>query len=377
MQALVPSGYHRHMQTRWFDAHLDLACLAECGRYLARPPLEGGGPFQPAALSWPTMLSAGVHACLGTIFIESGGTDEVGYPAADAEAAHRRGLAQLERYHAWHRAGVIELTDFRPRRGEPGMTPMKLPPPNGAAIKLGILMECADPIRTPDELAWWVERGVSVIGMAWARGSRYTAGNAERGPTGAEGIAPIGRELVKRMDELGVVHDASHLSWRAMDDLFALTDRLVIASHSNCSALLEWPARGATQGTKPNERHLRDEHIKEIGREGRGGGGVIGLNLVRNFIRSGLKRDDPNDRPSVMEAARHVDHIAAVMGHKRGVGLGSDLDGGITRNDIPAGIDSHQDMGLILDDLRKLNWHLRDVDAFAWGNWARVLELNA
>lgn len=365
------------MQTRWFDAHLDLACLAECGRDLARPPLEGGGPFQPAALSWPTMLSGGVHACLGTIFIESGGTDEVGYPAADAEAAHRRGLAQLDRYHAWHRAGVIELTDFRPRRGEPGMTPMKLPPPNGAAIKLGILMECADPIRTPDELAWWVERGVSVIGMAWARGSRYTAGNAERGPTGAEGIAPIGRELVKRMDELGVVHDASHLSWRAMDDLFALTDRLVIASHSNCSALLEWPARGATQGTKPNERHLRDEHIKEIGREGRGGGGVIGLNLVRNFIRSGLKRDDPNDRPSVMEAARHVDHIAAVMGHKRGVGLGSDLDGGITRNEIPAGIDTHDQMGLISSELRTLGWSDEDVHAFEWGNWGRVLKLDS
>ena len=346
-------------------------------------PLEGGGPFQPAALSWPTMVLGGVEACLGTIFIESGGTDEVGYPASDAEAAHRRGVAQLERYHALHRAGVIELTDMRPRRGEPGMARMKLPPAvamsplGGAPIKLGILMECADPIRTPDELAWWVERGVSVIGMAWARGSRYTAGNAERGPTGAEGIAPIGRDLVKRMDALGVVHDASHLSWKAMDDLFAMTDALVIASHSNCSALLEWPARGATQGTKPNERHLRDEHIKEIGRQGRGGGGVIGLNLVRNFIRSGLKRDDPCDRPSVAEAAAHVNHIAAVMGHKRGVGLGSDLDGGITRNEIPAGIDTHEQMGLISDELRTLGWSDEDVRGFAWGNWAKVLRIDS
>lgn len=357
----------------WFDAHLDLACLAECGRDLARPPLEGGGPFQPAALSWPTMVSGGVRACLGTIFTEANGTDQVGYPAPDAEAAHRRGVAQLERYHDWHRAGVIELTDMRPRRDDPGMLQMKLPPRNGAAIKLGILMECADPIRTPDELAWWVERGVSVIGMAWARGSRYTAGNAERGPSAAEGIAPIGRELANAMDTLGAVHDASHLSWRAMDDLFTLTERLVIASHSNCSALLEWPARGSEQGATPNQRHLRDEHIKEIGRRG----GVIGLNLVRNFIRSGLKRDDPNDRPTTMEAARHVDHVASVMGHKQGVGLGSDLDGGITRNDIPEGIDTHEQMGLISRELRTLGWSESDVHAFEWGNWARIAHLNA
>lgn len=361
----------------WFDAHLDLACLAECGRDLSRPPLEGGGPFQPGALSWPTMVSGGVRACLGTIFTEANGTDQVGYPASDAEAAHRRGVAQLERYHAWHRAGVIELTDLRPRRSEPGIMPMKLPATNGAAVKLGILMECADPIRSPDELAWWVERGVSVIGMAWARGSRYTAGNAERGPSGSEGIAPIGRELVKAMDALGVVHDASHLSWRAMDDLFAMTNSLVIASHSNCSALLEWPARGSVQDAKPNQRHLRDEHIKEIGRPTRAGGGVIGLNLVRNFIRSGLNRDDPNDRPTTMEAARHVYHIASVMGHRRGVGLGSDLDGGITRNDIPAGIDTHEQLSLISRELGTLGWSEHDLRGFEWGNWARLLHLDA
>lgn len=364
----------------WFDAHLDLACLAECGRDLSKPPLDGGGPFQPAALSFPTMRSGNVRACLGTIFTEADGTDEVGYPAADAEAAHQRGIAQLDRYHAWHRAGLIELTDMRPRRGDTGVappvaagfTPLDLPPPNAAPIRLSILMECADPIRTPDELPWWVARGVSVIGMAWGRGSRYTAGNMTTGPTGLPGIAPLGRELVKAMDTLGVVHDASHLSWQAMDDLFSITDTLVIASHSNCSALLEWPARGATQGTKPNERHLRDDHIKEIGRRG----GVIGLNLVRNFIRSGLNREDPNDRPSIDEAADHVEHICTVMGHRRGVGLGSDLDGGITRNEIPAGLNTHDDMHLISDALRRRNWSDADIRAFEWDNWARVFVLS-
>lgn len=353
----------------WFDAHLDLACLAECGRDLSKPPLEGGGPFQPAALSFRTMRSGNVRACLGTIFTEADGTDEVGYPAADAEAAHRRGVAQLDRYHAWYRAGIFQLQDMRPRRGVPPVADMDLPAPNAAPMRLGILMECADPIRSPEELPGWVARGVSVIGMAWGRGSRYTAGNMTVGPSGCPGIAPLGRELVKAMDALSVVHDASHLSWQAMDDLFSMTDALVIASHSNCSVLLEWPARGATQGAKPNERHLRDDHIKEIGRRG----GVIGLNLVRNFIRSGLNREDPNDRPSIDEAADHVEHICSVMGHRRGVGLGSDLDGGITRNEIPAGLNSHDDMHLISDALGCRGWSDADIRGFEWDNWARVL----
>ncbi|MBX3360705.1 MAG: dipeptidase [Phycisphaeraceae bacterium] len=362
----------------WFDAHLDLACLAECGRDLSKPPLEGGGPFQPAALSWPTMISGGVRACLGTIFTESGGTDEVGYPAADAEAAHRRGVAQLERYHAWHREGVFTLADMRPDRARSGVRRMNLSIATDrdtatvSSLSLGILMECADPIRSPDELGWWVERGVSVIGMAWWRGSRYTGGNAERGPTDAPGLAPAGRDLALAMDAEGVVHDLSHLSWRAMDDLFELTDSLVIASHSNCSALLEWPARGAIQGTAPNQRHLLDTHIKEIGRRG----GVVGLNLVRSFIRSGLRRDDPNDRPSIDEAADHIEHVCAIMGHRRGVGLGSDLDGGITRNEIPAGLSSHEEMSLISDALRRRGWSDADVAGFEWGNWARVFAIN-
>jgi microsomal dipeptidase-like Zn-dependent dipeptidase len=153
----------------------------------------------------------------------------------------------------------------------------------GRTVSLGVLMECADPIRDPDELPWWVERGVVAIGLAWWRGSRYATGNGEPSCTSGIGLTDLGRELVKRMDAQGVVHDASHLSDRALDDLFALTDKPVIASHSNCRALL-----GGV-----NQRHLTDEAILEIGRRG----GVIGLNLVKNFIRAGLNRADPNDRP--------------------------------------------------------------------------------
>jgi membrane dipeptidase len=347
---------------RWFDAHLDLACLAENGRDMARGVGDCGGPWLPASVTFPTLAEGGVAACLGTIFTEMDGDDAVRYPAWDAEAAHAAGVRQLEWYERWEREGRIEL--WEQRRG--GVSEWRhgggaaRPEEGGAAavpIHLGILMECADPIRTPDELGWWAERGVVAVGMAWARGSRYAAGNSEPSCSSPVGLSDLGRALVRRMDELGLVHDVSHLSDRALGDLFSATDRPVMASHSNCRALLDGK----------NQRHLTDEAIGEIGRRG----GVIGLNLVRHFIRAGLNRADPNVRPSIDEAIGHVEHVCGIMGHRRGVGMGSDLDGGISALDIPAGIDGPRDFVKFAETLGRRGWSEEEVERFAWGNWAR------
>ncbi len=337
---------------RWFDAHLDLACLAVNGRDMTRGLADCGGPWLPASATLVSLAEGGVAACLGTIFTELDGKDAEGYPAGDAEAAHAAGTRQLERYQEWHRAGLITPL---PRRGPAAASCLRASAPS--CLSLGILMECADPIRTPDELPWWIEQGVIAVGMAWARGSRYATGNGEPGCSSGIGLTPIGRELVPRLDESGIVHDVSHLSDRALDDLLALTDRVVIASHSNSRVLLDGR----------NQRHLTDGAIREIGRRG----GVIGLNLVRNFIRTGLNRDDPNDRPSIDEAIAHVEHVCEIMGHRRGVGMGSDLDGGISANDLPAGINAPRDFEKLAAALLRRGWSEVDVDAFAWGNWAR------
>ncbi len=334
---------------RWFDAHLDLACLAVNGRDMSRGVRDCGGPWLPASLTFPSLREGGVTAVLGTIFTELDGKDAEGYPPGDAEAAHVAGVRQLECYERWEREGVLtRWQGGAVTRGQHG---------RGSALSLGVLMECADPIRTPDELGWWVERGVVAVGMAWARGSRYATGEGERGCSRGVGLTVLGRELVPRLDALGVVHDASHLSDRALADLFELTDRRVMASHSNSRVLLD----GKSQ------RHLTDEAIREIGRHG----GVIGLNLVRNFIRTGLNRADPNDRPTIDEAVAHVEHVCEVMGHRRGVGMGSDLDGGISANDLPAGINEPRDFEKIAEALSRRGWGDGEVEGFAWGNWAR------
>lgn len=323
---------------RFFDAHLDLACLALNGRDMTSEPGDQG-PWGPACVTFPSLRRGRVEAFMGTIFTEAGGNDRVAYPANDPEAAHRAGAAQLDLYHQWHAQGLLSLS---------------APPGPRASVPLCLLlMECADPIRTPDDLDWWVDRGVRAIGLAWARGSRYAGGNStpERGLTG------LGRELLKRMAHLGVVHDLSHLSQRAVDEALELSTHgsgMVIASHSNCRSCL----------TGAEERQLSDDTIREIGRLE----GVIGLNLCANFLRAGIQK---GDRPSIDDALRHVERIAQLMGHTRGVGLGSDLDGGFSALHLPAGIDGPEDFTKLTDALTARGWGIEDVDAFARGNWAR------
>lgn len=345
---------------RWFDAHLDLAYLAACGRDIAAPLNPLAGPHPPAAVTLDSMREAGVAGCLATVFIEphpspfaGGATDEhpfiegVSYRAGDAESAHTAGAAQLSTYAQLASRGLIRLNTSQGRlQRQTGGA--------GRAPWVGVLIEGADPIRSPSELTWWAQRGVVAVALAWWTASRYAGGNGTD-----EGLTPMGRELIAEIDRLGLVHDLSHLSQRSCDELLSLTDRPVIASHSNCRALLD----GKTQ------RHLADPAIREVARRG----GVIGVVLHSAFIDSAC---DKEGRASVARLCDHIDRIADLHGHARAVGLGSDIDGGFSADRLPSGINSHGDLRLITDELSRRNHKDADIEAFAYGNWARFWGLD-
>jgi membrane dipeptidase len=372
----------------WFDAHLDLAYLAVNGRQMSAaleefepagdsPVLAAVGPHPPAAVTLPSLSHAGVRFALGTIFTESGGTGPEGYPTGDAERAHAVGRAQLEAYLTWRDDGRVALDLRQLLRHDPGVGELRggmgvaepVPEPiekrvarlpTRRTIHTGILIEGADPIRTPDELDWWAARGVVAIGMAWWADSRYARGNGAD-PSDQVGLTDLGRALAHRMDELAIVHDLSHLSQRASDELLALTDRPVIASHSNCRALLGGDSADGWQ------RHLSDDTIREIARRG----GVIGLNLCANFIAPDIKR---GDRPTVEQAIAHVDHICDVTGSRNHVGLGSDMDGGFSAEHLPQGIDTPDDLPRLLEALLARGWSDDDAARFAHLNWLTFFE---
>jgi membrane dipeptidase len=331
----------------WFDAHLDLAYLAVMGRNMDAEPADAGGPDLPAGVTLPSLRRGRVRHCLATIFTEAGGEDpRIGYPVGDAEAANARGVAQLEVYQRWAAEGKAAIG---------------LAGPAVAGPRMGILIEGADPVRTPGELAWWAERGVVAVGLAWWRASRYAGGNGSVRMAGDSGLSRAGRDMVREIDRLGLVHDLSHLSDRACDELLSMSDGRVMASHSNCRSIM---------GDPGNQRHLTDEVVREIGRRAGQGKGMIGLVIYSRFISP--RRDKPEDgRATVEETLAHVDRVCELTGTRGCIGLGSDMDGGFSARRLVEGVDGPEGLEVLVAGLTARGWSAAEVEGFRNGHWRR------
>ena len=108
----------------------------------------------------------------------------------------------------------------------------------------------------------------------------------------ASGLTELGRQAVRRMQDLGMLVDVSHLNDGGFWDVMRETHGPVIASHSNCRALCSV------------RRNLTDDQLRAI----RDTGGVVGLNVHHAFVHA-----DPAEQTAEM-LARHAAHMAEVMG---------------------------------------------------------------
>ena len=341
----------RNTDHRWFDAHLDLAYLAEIGRDMHAEPGDARGRLHPASVTLPGLRAGRVRACLATVFTEPVSPDQTdpetgafAYPAGDVDAAERAGLRQLKLYHAWRGAGAIA-----------GLYDADAPED---VLRAGVLLENADPVRSPEDLATWAEGGVVAVGLCWALPSRYAAGNASEPGAAGDGLTSAGRDMVAAIDQAGLVHDLSHLSQRSTEELLGLAQGRLIASHSNARALLP----GLTP--KVAQRHLADATIKAIvDRDG-----IVGINLYSTFLREGATG---RVRASVDDVIAHAEHVCAIAGDRRHVGLGSDMDGGFGADRLPEGINGPSDLEKLAEALSSRGWSGEEVAGFCFANWAR------
>src|SRR5256886_11032378 len=102
--------------------------------------------------------------------------------------------------------------------------------------------------------------------LTWNSGNDWAGSSTD--PTRHGGLTPLGRRVVRRMNELGMLVDVSHVSDRTFWDVIATSTRPVIASHSSCRALAHHP------------RNLSDDELRAIGRNG----GVVGINFYPVFL---------------------------------------------------------------------------------------------
>jgi membrane dipeptidase len=283
----------------------------------------------------PDLRAGGVQLVCATIFCSPGTYGgRAGY--TNSEEARAQALSQL----AWYRSCIDEKLIRFVRNLEDLVADQPL-----SAI---LLLEGADAIRTPDDLPEWFDAGLRIIGLAWKQ-TRYAGGTGAPGPLTSEG-----KSLVKHLDRLGIIHDTSHLAKQSFWDLLDLTDRAVIASHSNCRAIVG-----------DGDRHLTDEMIRAITARS----GVIGINFYDKFL---LPRPEHGQRRATLaDVVKHIKHISDLAGSTENIGIGTDMDGGLGREQIPVEISTSADLPRVAEALNSAGFSDKDIAGIMGENWRR------
>ncbi|WP_370169471.1 dipeptidase [Sphingobium abikonense] len=233
--------------------------------------------------------------------------------------------------------------------------------------------------------------GVRVVGFAHFAHNQFADSSTD--PSGKPrfgGLSPLGKELLKEMNRIGVVPDASHSSDQVLDDLLTLSTTPVLLTHSGCKAVYDHP------------RNIDDAHLKALAAKG----GVIQMNAYGAYLRASkpnpqrqealkalygqmregaklsaekraellAKRQEidrlypDTDRPSFDDFMKHMLHALEVVGPDH-VGIGADWDGG----GGVVGMEDVVDLPKITAALLKAGYSEADVQKIWSGNVLRVL----
>jgi len=251
-----------------------------------------------------------------------------------------------------------------------------------------------------------IEDDLQKLDALYKRGARYLTLTHNIAPSWAtsaadettnptlphKGLTDLGRQVVQRMNQLGMMIDVSHAGEQTFWDVIQLSTKPIIASHS------------CVYNLSPHRRNLKDDQIKAIAKNG----GVIQLNFNPGFIDSSFGRKETafflrhqaekdsllksgiadfyadeflqrkykdeidSMRPPLSLLIQHIDYIVNLVGADY-VGLGSDFDG-ITFT--PLELDDVTSYPLITKALVEKGYSKKDITKILGGNLLRVLKAN-
>jgi membrane dipeptidase len=344
-----------------FDAHLDLAMNAiEWNRDLTQPlahlraheahlrdkPDRGRG-----TVCLPELRRGGIRVVVATLIarIEHNAFSPVAGWASPAQA-----WAMTQGQRAWYRA-MEEAGEMILIHNRASLDAHLAAPSPTQAIGYVLSLEGADSIRTLHDLERaWVD-GLRAIGPA-----HYGPGVYANGTDASGGFNARGKELLKEMDRLGYILDATHLCddcfWEALD----LFQGPIWASHHNCRALV------------PHNRQASDDMIRALVQRG----AVIGAALDAWMIVPGWIRRQSTPQSTGVKLAHvvdHIDHVCQIAGSARHAGIGSDLDGAFGTEQTPGDLDSIADLVRIPELLHDRGYSNADVEGIRSNNFLKLL----
>lgn len=194
-----------------------------------------------------------------------------------------------------------------------------------------------------ENVDYFFKKGVRIITLTWNHRNELGVGAMT---ANEEGLTAFGKQVVKRMHELGMIVDVSHLSDKGFYDVCQCDSFPFIASHSNARAVCNHP------------RNLTDEMIQEIiSRKG-----MIGINLYPPFLTT-------QPIATIEHAIQHIEHILT-LGGEDCIGLGCDFDG---IEQTPNGIYGVEDIEKLLNRLLQCNYSEALIEKIASGNFMSFL----
>jgi membrane dipeptidase len=272
------------------------------------------------------------------------------YKAMEAagEMVMIKDLASLERHLAlWMEEGSVEEAGPGSRDAAPG--------PGGKPVGYILSLEGADSVITPD----WLERayadGLRAVGPAHYGPGRYANGTDSTGHLGPEGKA-----LLREMERLGLILDATHLCDDAFWDAMEGYGGAVWASHNNCRALVD------------HNRQFSDAMIRAlVQRDAVIGGALDAWMLVPGWVRG---QSMPEGMQCNLEKMLdHLDHICQIAGDTLHAAIGTDLDGAFGKEQCPYDLETIADLRQLPVLLARRGYGPADIENIMHGNWIRFL----
>jgi len=256
------------------------------------------------------------------------------------------------------------------------------------AMPLG--MENGSPIEGDlENLKHFYDRGVRYITLAHSKANHISDSSYDENKKW-DGLSPFGFELVRAMNDFGIMVDVSHLSDAAIEDALATTRAPVIASHSSLRHFTpDW------------ERNLSDDLVKKIAENG----GVVMINYGSSFLNEAANTySAPRDAAKKVEEEKlgramsgeevqafnaawldahpypfatlddvlnHIDRAVEIAGIDH-VGLGTDYDG--VGDSLPVGLKDVSSYPMLIDGLLARGYDEASIEKILGANALRVWE---
>lgn len=160
------------------------------------------------------------------------------------------------------------------------------------------------------------------------------------------GLSEFGKQVVRKMNDLGILIDLSHAGEETFYDVVRESKKPIVCSHSNCRALCDHP------------RNLTDDQMRRLAENG----GVMQITMYPGFLQK-------DENASILDVLAHLKHAIEIVGIDH-VGIGTDFDGD---GGVP-GLSDASDMLNLTRHLIKEGYSDEDIEKIWGGNWMKLLK---